>query len=168
MGISATIAVVGAIGSGISYVGQRKTARAQKKQAQESTAVRRRAEALQTRKDNIVAARQRARSASEKRRAQGSAISLAVNRGVGGAGGSTIPGVLGSLQQQFASGAAFQNQIAGVNTGIRTAFSEARDIASQPITAGTGITAFGGLVTTAAGGLAGSTRAQTAIGKLFG
>jgi hypothetical protein len=172
MAVSATIAVVGAISTGVSAYGAAKTRSAQAKRAREVTSANRRAEALQKRRDDIVAARSRARSRQETTRAKGFAINRAGQAGTGGAigaAGSTVPGVVGSLSQQFASGVAFQNQITDVNAGIRTAFGDARDLKATPISStGANIAAAGAAFGAIAGGYASSKRGAAAIEKLFG
>jgi hypothetical protein len=162
MPIFTTAAMIGVglaasvIGTGLQIRAGLRQEKAAKSRFEATTAARRRAQALQTRKDNITAARSRQRSAAERRRFSGQAINLAVNRGAGGtigAQGSTIPGVLGNLQQQFASGQLFQNQLTEANQGIRTAFSDAQTAATTPLpgasVAGAAFSAFGSLAISA-------------------
>lgn len=145
-------AIVGAvISGGISYMGQRKAAKAAKRQAAQAAAARQRGEALQRRRDDIMAARQRRRSASEARRLRATAVNVGAQRGFGGAigqQGSTLAGVQGSIQSQLNFNNAFINRVTELNQGIRSAFGEARDIASRPISAGMGLMALGGAVKT--------------------
>ncbi len=137
------------LGAGISFLGQRKAAKAAKRRAAETTAARRRTEALQKRREDIVAARQRRRSFAEARRFRGGAVNLAAVRGVGGAigaQGSTVPGVTANIAQQLNANNAFINQVTTLNAGIRSAQGAVADIAGTPITAGSGLVAFGGLL----------------------
>jgi len=149
----ATAVIVGAVlSAGVSYMGQRQQAKAAKKQAAAAAAERQRAEQLQKRRDDIQAARQRRRAAAEARRFRASAVNLANNRGAGGAigaSGSTIPAVTGNIQSQLNYNNAFINRVTSLNEGIRTALGNAQTIASQPITAGMGLMAFGRLIGTA-------------------
>lgn len=154
--MATTAAVVGAVaavaGVGVSYMGQRQQAKAAKKRAREAAAARQRAEALQKRREDIAAARQRRRASAEARRFRAQAVNLAANRGVGGAigaPGSTVPAVSGNLQSQLNYNNAFINRVTNVNQGIRAALGEAQTIASTPITAGMGLTAFGGALQSA-------------------
>ena len=148
MAISAGIGIA-VVGAGAQFAGQKRQQKAVNRRAEEITGANRRAEAIQTRKDNIISARQRARSIAEQRRFTGQSIQQAINQGGGGtigALGSTIPGLVGNLKQQLGANFALQGQITEANTGIRTAFGQARELASEPIKAGDGLTAFGGFL----------------------
>lgn len=142
--IAATI-----LGAVVSFVGQKKQAKAAKRRAAETTAARRRTEALQKRREDIIAARQRRRSFAEARRFRGGAVNLAAVRGVGGAigaQGSIVPGVTANIAQQLNANNAFINQVTALNAGIRSAQGAVADISGRPITAGSGLIAFGGLL----------------------
>jgi hypothetical protein len=54
--------------------------------------------------------------------------------------------VTGNITQQLNANNAFVNRVTSINAGIRGAQTDAINIASQPITAGTGLMAFGGLL----------------------
>jgi hypothetical protein len=151
MGSCIAVAQVAAtvLSAAVTFVGQRKAAKAAKRRAAETTAARRRTEALQKRREDIIAARQRRRSFAEARRFRGGAVNLAAVRGVGGAigaQGSTVPGVTANITQQLNANNAFINQVTALNTGIRAAQGAVADIAGRPITAGSGLIAFGGLL----------------------
>jgi len=136
----------------VSYLGQKKAQKAASKRAREASAARQRAEALQKRREDIQAARQRRRSAAEARRFRGQAVNRAALQGAGGAigaQGSTVPGVSANLQSQLNFNNAFTNRVTELNAGIRSAFGQAQDIANRPITAGSGLMAFGSLLGTA-------------------
>ncbi len=144
MAITAIVATVVSVGA--SVIGQRQQAKAAKKQAAAAAAERQRARDLEQKRANIQAARQRRKAAAEARRFRASAVNLANNRGAGGAigaQGSTIPGVSGNIQSQLNYNNAFINRVTDLNQGIRTAFGNAQDIASRPITAGQNMMAFG-------------------------
>ena len=135
-----------AIGTAASVIGQRKARKQQQRQFRASQAANARAEALQRRRADIIAARSRRRAAGEARRFRAQAVNLAAIRGVGGAlgaPGSTVPGVSGSIQSQLNFNNAFINQVTTLNQGIRSAFSEASAIRQRPITAGANWSAFG-------------------------
>ena len=165
------IAVIGltVASAAITYTGQQKAAKAAKRRAAETAAARRRTEALQKRREDIVAARQRRRSFAEARRLRGGAVNLAAVRGVGGAigaQGSIVPGVTANIAQQLNANNAFINQVTALNAGIRSAQGAVADIAGRPITAGSGLIAFGGLIGSAGRAYAffgggGSTPTQT-------
>jgi hypothetical protein len=130
-------------------MGQRQAAKAAKNQARDAAAARQRAEDLQKKRDDIQAARQRRRAVAESRRFTSQATNLAANRGAGGAigaSGSTVAGVTANLQSQLNFNNAFINRVTDLNQGIRSAFTDAQNIASRPITAGSGLMAFGALV----------------------
>lgn len=149
MGVVAAVAAVAGMAS--SYVGQKKAAKEASKRAREASAARQRAEALQKRREDIQAARQRRRSAAEARRFKGQAVNRAALQGAGGAigaQGSTVPGVSANLQSQLNFNNAFTNRVTELNAGIRSAFGQAQDIANRPITAGSGLMAFGSLLST--------------------
>ena len=140
-------------GSALQYSGQKKAAKAAKRQAADAAAARQRGEALQTKRENITAARQRRVAAAQARRLRATAVNIGAQRGFGGAigaQGSTLAGAQGSIQSQLNFNNAFINQVTGLNQGIRSAFGEARDISGSPITAGSGLTAFGGFLKTGA------------------
>jgi hypothetical protein len=144
MAITAIVATVVSVGAQV--YGQRQQAKAAKKQAAEAAAERQRGRDLEQKRANIQAARQRRKAAAEARRFRASAVNLANNRGAGGAvgaQGSTIPGVSGNIQSQLNYNNAFINRVTDLNQGIRTAFGNAQDIASRPITAGQNMMAFG-------------------------
>jgi len=140
---------VSAIGSYLQYQGQRKAAKAARQRAAATAAQRRRTEALQKRREDLIAARQRRRSFAEARRLRGGAVNLAAVRGVGGAigaQGSIVPGVTANIAQQLNANNAFINQVTALNVGIRASQGALADIQGQPITAGSGLIAFGGLL----------------------
>jgi hypothetical protein len=62
---------------------------------------------------------------------------------------------------------AFTNRVTELNAGIRSAFGQAQDIASQPITAGSNLMAFGSLLGTAStfAGSKGGSRWIDSLGK---
>jgi len=151
-----TIAAIGlgvsAVGTVMQVVGQRQQAKAARRRAADAAAARQRAEELQKRREDIAASRQRRRAAAEARRFRAQAVNLASNRGAGGAigaPGSTVPAVSGNIQSQLNYNNAFINRTTTLNEGIRAALGEAQDIASRPITAGSGLMAFGGLAQSA-------------------
>jgi choline dehydrogenase-like flavoprotein len=144
--------VVSSIGVVASVVGQQQAQKSAAKRAREAAAARQRAEDLQKKRDDIQAARQRRRAVAESRRFTSQAVNLAANRGAGGsigASGSTVAGVTANLQSQLNFNNAFINRVTDLNQGIRSAFGQAQDIASRPITAGSGLMAFGGLARSA-------------------
>ena len=156
MAATSTLIAVGIgaslLGTAVQYVGQRQAQKAARRQAAEAAAARQRAEELQNRREAIQAARQRRRAAVEARRLRGAAVNVAAQRGFGGAigaQGSTLAGVQGSIQSQLNYNNAFINRTTELNAQIRSAFGEARDIASRPITAGSGLMAFGSFLSTA-------------------
>ena len=142
--------VLGAvISGGFQYMGQQKASRAADKRASQAAAARAQGEALQARKANLTAMRQRRRAAAESRRLRATAVNTGANRGFGGAigqQGSTIAGFQGSIQSQLNYNNAFINQVTSLNAGIRSAFGQASSIANTPITAGAGLSAFGRMV----------------------
>jgi hypothetical protein len=147
-----TLAAIGiglsAVGTVATIIGQQSAAKAAAKRAREAAAARQRAEDLQKKRDDIQAARQRRRAVAESRRFTSQAVNLAANRGAGGAigaSGSTVAGVTANLQSQLNFNNAFINRVTDLNQGIRSAFTDAQNIASRPITAGSGLMAFGGL-----------------------
>jgi hypothetical protein len=163
------------IGAAVTFVGQKKAAKAAKRRAAETTAARRRTEALQKRREDIIAARQRRRSFAEARRFRGGAVNLAAVRGVGGAigaQGSIVPGVTANIAQQLNANNAFINQVTALNTGIRAAQGAVADIAGRPITAGSGLIAFGGLLGSRGVGQAfsffGGSGGPTGTGRVIG
>jgi len=140
---------VSAIGSYFQYQGQKRAAKAARQRAAATAAQRRRTEALQKRREDLIAARQRRRSFAEARRLRGGAVNLAAVRGVGGAigaQGSIVPGVTANIAQQLNANNAFINQVTALNVGIRASQGALADIQGQPITAGSGLIAFGGLL----------------------
>jgi len=148
--------VIGAvISAGFSYMGQKKASKAADKRASQAAAARAQGEALQARKANLTAMRQRRRAASESRRLRATAVNTGANRGFGGAigqQGSTIAGFQGSIQSQLNYNNAFINQVTSLNAGIRSAFGQAQTISRGVDTAGTGLFAFGKLVGSSAFG----------------
>tara|TARA_R100000988_G_scaffold98878_1_gene67364 strand:- start:437 stop:1003 length:567 start_codon:yes stop_codon:yes gene_type:complete len=143
------IIISSVISGGFQYMGQKKQMKAAKRRAAEAAAARQRGEALQRRRDDIMASRQRRRSAAEARRLRATAVNVGAQRGFGGAigqQGSTLAGFQGSIQSQLNYNNAFINRVTEVNQGIRSAFGQAQDIASRPISAGMGLMAFGNLV----------------------
>ena len=154
-GVALAVSIgVSAVGTFIQARAQRKAAKAAARRAEAAAAERRRANALQQRRDDLVAARQRRRAVAAQRRARGRAVNLGAVRGVGGAigaQGSTVPGVTGSLISQLNANNAFVNQVTVLNTGIRAAQTSAFNIAAQPISAGSGLSAFGGFLSSVAG-----------------
>ncbi len=157
MGLEAiTIAYIGlaasAVGTIATVVGQKKAQKAAAKRAREAASARQRAEALQKKREDIQAARQRRQAAAEARRFRGRAVNRAALQGAGGAigaQGSTVPGVSANLQSQLNFNNAFTNRVTELNAGIRSAFGQAQDIANRPITAGSGLMAFGSLARSA-------------------
>lgn len=146
MGWTAAAVVLSTV---VSYAGQQQQASAAKKQARDAAAARQRAEDLQKKRDDIQAARQRRRAVAESRRFTSQAVNLAANRGAGGAigaSGSTVAGVTANLQSQLNFNNAFINRVTDLNQGIRSAFTDAQNIASKPITAGQNLMAFGSLI----------------------
>lgn len=144
--------VLSAVGTIASVVGQQKAAKAAAKRARESAAERARARALEQKRANIAASRQRRRAAAESRRFRAQATNLAANRGAGGAigaQGSTLPAVGGNIQSQLNYNNAFINRVTTLNAQISTAFGNAQDIANRPISAGSGLMAFGSIARTA-------------------
>jgi len=149
---------VAVIGAGLQYQGQRKAAKAAKQRAAATAAARRRAESLQKRREDIVASRQRRRASAESRRLRGQVVNLAATRGIGGAvgaQGSTVPGAISNIAGQLNANNAFIKRVTAINAKIRTAFTDAAIIGSQPISAGTGLMAFGGLLKSQAMNLGG-------------
>ncbi len=158
MAAAASIAIAGlavtVAGTAVSFIGQRQAQKAAAKRAREAADERARARALEEKRANIQASRQRRRAAAEARRFRASAVNLANNRGAGGAigaQGSTIPGVSGNIQSQLNYNNAFINRVTDLNSQISSAFGNAQDIASRPITAGSGLMAFGSLAASAGG-----------------
>lgn len=89
-----------------------------------------RLEAAQRRKEGLISARQRARARAEARRKTAQGVSLAINTGAGGAigaTGSTLPGLIGNLQNQLNLQTAFSTQVDESNSRIRSAFSQIQD-----------------------------------------
>lgn len=151
-----TVAIVGvalsAVGTVATVIGQKQAQKAASKRAREAASARQRAEALQKKREDIQAARQRRQAAAEARRFRGRAVNRAALQGAGGAigaQGSTVPGVSANLQSQLNFNNAFTNRVTELNAGIRSAFGQAQDIANKPITAGSGLMAFGGLARSA-------------------
>jgi|TARA_R110002020_G_scaffold364_7_gene1897 hypothetical protein len=148
--------VLGAvISGGFQYMGQQKAARAADKRASQAAAARAQGEALEARKANLTAMRQRRRAAAESRRLRATAVNTGANRGFGGAigqQGSTIAGFQGSIQSQLNYNNAFINQVTSLNAGIRSAFGQADTITRGIDSAGTGLFAFGKLVGSSAFG----------------
>jgi hypothetical protein len=150
MGLFTSIAAVtlSLVAAGSNIAAQSKAAKQQARRAKDAAAEEKRAAALQKRRADVIAARNRRKAAGEARAATGRAVNRAANSGAGGAigaQGSTIPGVTANLQSQLNFNNAFINNVTTLNEGIRTAFGKARDIRSQPITAGAGLSAFGQL-----------------------
>jgi hypothetical protein len=125
---SAVVGTAAVAATGISsFLGASRREKTEERRFEATTAARRRAEAAQLRRDKLVAARGRQRAAAEKRRFAGQAVQLGITRGAAGtigAQGSTLPGALGSLQQQLASGTAFGVQAGALGAEVRTAFSQ--------------------------------------------
>tara|TARA_R110000822_G_scaffold78235_2_gene187489 strand:+ start:759 stop:1271 length:513 start_codon:yes stop_codon:yes gene_type:complete len=164
---SIAIAVVSAA---FQYYGQKQQMKAADKRARAAADARAKGEALQQKREDIQASRQRRRAVAESRRFRAQAVNLAANKGAGGAigaPGSTVPGVSGNIQSQLNFNNAFINQVTGLNQGIRSAFSEAQNIASRPITAGSTLSAIGGLGMQAAGAWLGASPGQKADFKSF-
>lgn len=140
------------IGSVVQYTAQQKAAKQAKKQAAESAAAQRRAEALQQRAADLEALRRRRQVVREARIRRAAAIQAGVSQGIG-ISSSAVQGAAGSVQTQAASTLSFLDQTRSLNRQASAAFGEAREIASRPITAGGGLAAFGGLLSTAGSGL---------------
>lgn len=161
-------AVVGVVGTVAQIQGQRAQRKQAARRAQEAAAERRRAEQLQKRREDIAASRQRRRAAAEARRLRARGVNLAANRGAGGAigaPGSTVPAIQGNIQSQLNFNNAFINRVTTLNQGIRGALSNAAQIENQPLTAGSGLMAFGSLAQSAG---AFGFKNRKALGSAFG
>lgn len=106
--VTAVTLVVGAIGTGVSYVGQKKAAKAQKRRAD-----------LEAKQQRFQAQRERIRTVREARIKR---AAIAAEAGASGTlGGSAFAGGTGSIQSQAAGNIGYIGQQEGLSQGITRA-----------------------------------------------
>lgn len=140
--------VLSAAGTASSFLGAKKQQKAEQRRFDATTEAENRRVKLEARRQDVIASRQRRAAAAEAKRNISRAQNLANAQGAGGAvgaAGSTVPGVNANITSQLNANQSFVNTVTSLTNDATAAGSQVNLIASQPITAGSGLQALGAL-----------------------